>query len=153
MGIGGIVAAPFELTGGVLSAYAQLEAGKYNYQIGMSNAAAMDMEAKDLLVQGKSAEQDILRMGVQTNKAQESSYAAQGVEVTSGSALEVQQQTEKNARLAANIKQLDYMRAAWSKGLESNNARRQAGFALTSSRYAAGATLLGTAGNVASGVI
>jgi hypothetical protein len=153
MSAGGMIAAPFQLAGGVLSAYASLEAGKYNYKAGMFNANAYDMEAQDLLVQGKSAEQDILREGVQINKAQESSYAAQGVEVTSGSALEVQEQTEKNARLAANTKQLDYMRAAWSKGVAAHDSRKQAKFALRESRYQAFSSLLGAGGSAASGVV
>jgi hypothetical protein len=148
-GAGSAIAGGSGFVGGLMTAYAQLEAADYNYASGMFNAQMQDLQARDLLKQGVAAERDVLEQGETIASAQESSYAAQGVEVDSGTPQAVQNATKAEAQIAGNNAQLEYMRAAWGKRVEAKQGRRDAKMQRKAGRYAAFGSALSAVGSLA----
>lgn len=135
---------------GAVNAYGIYQSSKYNAKLLDLQAGYLDMQAADLLVQGKAAEQDVIEQGRQLRENQKAGYAGQNVEVSSGSAMEVQNQTRVLAQKEADRVQLDYARQAWAakteasfKRLEAKNTRRTGRFQAASSLLSGGASAAG----------
>ena len=138
-----IIAGGANILGCGVSAYGQ-------YKSAMANAALLDLQAKyldtqaaDMLVQGKAAEQDVIEQGRQLRETQKAGYAGQNVEVSSGSAIEVQEQTRDLAQQQADKTQLEYAREAWGLSTQATMTRKQAAVTRKTGRYQAMSTLLG----------
>jgi len=92
-------AAAISLTGTAVTAYSQYQAGRTNDIFATTNAAGADYQAKDALSRGKTAVARHRERVSQLLASQRVGYAAQGIRIDDGSALEVQQDTAQQAEL------------------------------------------------------
>jgi hypothetical protein len=145
--VAGIVAA----AGSAVSAYGQIKAGNFNAAVGRQNArnlnaAAADAEDRGDLAAGQSATQTGLLLG-----AQRARLAAGGVDVGSGSALDLLMNTAGIGEQDALTIRNNAAREAWGLRTQAKDQQAQARFARAAGLYGAGSTLLTGAGQVLSG--
>ena len=103
--------------------YAAYEAGKANQKINNYNAAVSDIQASDALARGEQSTADY---GVQTKKlvgAQKAAYAAQGIDLGTGSAADVQDTTQVQAARDVQTIRLNAMREAWGYKTQAKGFR------------------------------
>lgn len=115
-----------ELNAELISQGSQLNAGVDDF-----NAAAEQLQATSAIEQGKAQEVLLDQQIKQTIGAQRASYAAQGVEVSNGSALAVQEDTAYQGKLDALQIQTNAAIAAWGYNVEAQGTLLQAASTLT----------------------
>lgn len=141
-----IIGAALGVGGTLMGAYANaraLEAQGYaQRQAFEMNAKFAEFNAKQALERGDEAAKAYKDHVNKTIGTQRASYAAQGVDVNSGSAMEVQKQTaELGAQDVLTIKN-NAWREAWGMRVEAGNSRIQAQYAESTANATARATLL-----------
>jgi hypothetical protein len=132
---------------------AQNDAADYNAKMQNYNASVAQAQATSAKEKGKAEEAVIRRQGDQIKGAQRSAFAAAGVEVDSGSALDTLQETTGNVELDALQTRKNAADQAWAYGVDATNYQGQATLSKMSKRspgMAAGTTLLTGASNMAS---
>lgn len=141
-----ILGTPFALAGTGLAAYGILDASASNANLLESKAQYMQLQAADMINQGRAAALDAVQAGKSVVGAQQASYAGQGVEVGSGSALAVQQDTMAQSKKAADLASLQAARQAWGLSTSASFANQEASNTRRTGRIQAAAELLnGTA--------
>lgn len=148
--MGATAAVTSALTGGGLQAYGQYKAGKYQEQVAFQNAAIMDAQAADALRRGRIAAG---RQRQQTRGligAQRASFGAQGIDLASGSALDLQSDAAKFGELDALTILQNASLEDWALRTQATNTRYQGNIAAKLGRQQAYATLLNTGGSVLS---
>ncbi len=142
----GVLGTPFALAGTGLEAYGILDASASNANLLESKAQYMRLQAADIITQGRAAALDAVEAGNRMVGAQQTSYAGQGVDVSSGSALAVQQDTMAQSKKAADLASLQAARQAWGLSTSASFADQEAANTRRTGRIQAAATLLnGTA--------
>ena len=129
--------------------YASYQAGKANQKINNYNAAVADMQATDALARGETTASEA---GTKTREligAQKAAYAAQGIDVTTGSAAEVQDQTQQIAQRDIQTIRLNALREAWGYKSQAKGMRMAGKYAYQGGVNNAIGTGLSGAGQVA----
>lgn len=165
----GAAAAPLMMAGVSLSsAYIQSQEekmqGQYQQSVSNMNAAVLDAQANDAIVRGETAAAEALRSGnvsasnikkdaKRVSGSQRAALAAQGIDVSSGSASDVLSETEiqseQDFNRAKYFSKLDAItiknnawREAWGFKVESTNTRFSGNMARSAGDFKASNTLL-----------
>lgn len=127
-----------------VSVAGQVKAGNAAKKAGEFNAAVSELQAKDALARGKTDEARF-RQGVRALiGSQRAGFAAQGVDVGVGSALDVQAEAAFLGELDALTIRNNAEREAWAHRMEAINYRMGGQAAQRASRWNAAGTVLGT---------
>jgi hypothetical protein len=140
------VLAGLQAAGYVVSAYAQTQAlkaqGDYQKNQSEINARFRRLLAKDALKRGDEAAEEVRKKGEQVVGSQRAAAAAQGIDVNSDTALDLQVETDE--AVASDMRKIrnNAWRESWGFETEANNLISQGNMAVLSSRNMASATLL-----------
>ena len=132
---------------GAIKAQASWESGQLE-----RNAALMDFQAKEAVRMG---EKEAQQRALQTKKLmgrQRAVAAAQGIDVDSGSALDIAQETAGMGALDVATIRNNAWKQAWGFQVQASNARSQANMTRVQGKYNARQTLI-TGGMQAAGSI
>src|SRR5436309_562035 len=117
------------VTAGTLSQTAELNAQlieqgtELNAQVHDFNAAALEGQSKDAVQRGKEQE-DLFRKQIKgVIGSQRASYASQDLDISSGSPLEVQQDTARSGELDALAMRTNAAREAWGYTVAAKGER------------------------------
>lgn len=128
------------------SAYTQAEAtkaqAKFNEQQAKSAERMAEMQAQDAEQRGADEASRVRKQGKQVGGAQRAAMAAAGLDLSSGTAQELQTETyQASAEDALRVKNNAY-REAWGFRAEGANKRAQARMESIAAKYSARSTLL-----------
>ncbi len=130
--------------GAAVSAIGSVKAGNAQKRIAEFNAAIAEQQAVDAIARGAEDEANF-RAGVRgllgTEKA---GFAAQGVDIGIGSAVDVQVDTAFLGELDALTIRTNAAREAWGYRVEAENLRRGGAISQRAGRFQAATTILGT---------
>lgn len=138
-----------QLGGAFYSAYQQKEEAEKAAKIAEKNKAAAERAASDAIARGGLQASAIRHQGTRMIGAQRAGFAAQGVDISSGSALEIQGMTRVMSEYDAALAQNNAMREAWGYRTEGENFSAQAAALKTAGTNQAIGTLLGGFGQAA----
>ncbi len=116
--------------------------GIYQQQIAESNARSLETMAGDSLERGKQASSLVRQKAKSLKGSQRAGYAGQGVDVNSGTALAVQDETFTMGELDALTVKNNAWREAWGYKVEAQQTRAGGRFGSIANRNAASNTLL-----------
>lgn len=132
--------------GGIGSSIAQSRAIKAESQYASAqydmNARIASFQAKEAIRFGEKAAQQELKSTKQTIGKQRAMLAASGVEVSSGSALDIQASTAEQGALNALTIRNNAWREAWGYKMDAVSSRGQSRFAEISGKYKSRSTLI-----------
>lgn len=129
------------------SAFGAFNQASLQKRLAEQNAQMAEMAAQDALYQGQIAAHQSQRQHAQLKGSQRASLAANGVELSEGSALNLLTDSDFMKQQDTAMIQLNAARLAWGYRTQGLNYRRQAAF---SNPLGAGlGSLLGSAGQVA----
>lgn len=111
-----------ELNAQLIEQGSELNAGVHDF-----NAAALEGQAADAIARGKQTEDLFRKQLHQTIGSQRASFAAQGVEISSGSAEQVQEDTAYQGELDALTIRTNAAREAWGFRVAAEGETLQAG--------------------------
>lgn len=127
-------------------AYSQSEALKSqsDYQRSMSaiNARFADIQGKDAIERGEKEAQKLKKGAKRTIGAQRAALAAQGIDVNEGSALELQEDTDKLSSEDAMQIRNNAWREAWGYRVQAQNISSQSAMSSIGANAQARSTLL-----------
>lgn len=132
--------------GGAYSAYAS---GRENRRIARFNAAMQQIRARDAIFRGQIAEQSLRTKTRRLIGAQRAAYAGQGVDVESGSALEVQADTAYQGELDAITIRNNAFREAFGLEIDAAQTMQAGQWAYRAGINNAAGTILGGASSAA----
>ena len=112
-----------ELNASLIESGSELNAKVHDF-----NAAALDMQATDAIAVGAQQETIFRQQLRGVIASQRASYAAQGVEVSSGSAEEVQESSAYQGELDALQIRVNAARSAWGYNIQAEGERQQAAY-------------------------
>lgn len=130
------------LIGTAYSAYAQNEAGRYNRRVAEANAENQAALARDAQERGRIAESQRREETRKRLAIQRVSSAARGVEVDSGSALDLLEGTAWEGELDALQIRSNAQREAWGHRAAAGQSRAQGALASSSAKSGAMGSLL-----------
>lgn len=133
------------ILGGAMQAKAQGEEADAQAVAARTNAAIAESQAEQAKAVGALEEQQIFRKMRQTIGAQRAAFGSANVDPSSGSALDLQTEAAQLGTEDAYIARSNAMRQAWGFGVEAQQSREAARYALRSGRQAQRRTLLTTA--------
>jgi len=136
--------------GGVSSAMSENAAGKFNQIQAKHNARIADLQAEDAILRGRDDERLFRRQTDVLIGAQRTSLAAQGIEIDSGTALRIQEDTAALGELDALTIRNNARREAWGYQVQAGDQRLRGDIARAEGRNRAMSTLLGTGTGVIS---
>jgi hypothetical protein len=142
MGIGSLVQGGMSLYGANKEAAALREQGEYRNKIGQINANLANEQATDAIKRG---EQDTFLVRDQAAKvqgAQQVAFAASGVDSNSGSAADVQRESQIAASMDVTKIRNNAHREAWGYRVQADNATREGRLAQIAGNNAADSTLI-----------
>lgn len=134
------------VAGGVTGAYGQYQAGQHNQKLMDANAQIADWQAQDALDRGKdeaAKHRSAVRRMVGSQRAR---LAAQGIDIESGSALDLQLDTARLGELDALTIENNAAREAWGYRVQAQDYRTRGAIARYEGKQAAVGTLLTTGG-------
>lgn len=143
MGIGAVVGLMSAST--AMSAGSSFFSGRYNQQIADMNADMADAQARDAITRGQEEERRHRQSVQGLIGRQRAALAAQGVDVNSGSALDVQADAAKFGALDAVTIRNNAAREAWGYRVQAANYKAEGRLAFNRGMLDAGGTLLGGA--------
>ncbi len=117
----GTIAETSELNAQLIEQGSELNAGVHDF-----NAAALEMQATDAVSRGRDQEDRFRTQIKGLIGSQRASFAAQGVDVGSGSAVDVQEDTARQGELDALTIRTNAAREAWGYTVESEGETLQA---------------------------
>lgn len=144
----GFTAGMMMVAGGAMNATSQYQAGKAQSQIAGYNARVAEAQAVDAIERGELEESRQRSSTQQLIGSQRARLAAQGIEIDSGSALEVQEDTAALGEMDALMIRNNAAREAWGYRTQAADYRNQGTIAKAQGTSQAIGTILGTAGNV-----
>ena len=133
--------------GAATSAIGAYQQAKVAGEVAARNAKLADLQAEDALRRGENEAAELRRRVAATKSAQRVSLAARGLDLTYGTAADLQDQTDFFGELDVATVRTNARKEAWSRRAQSTNFQAEA----LSQRpwLSAGNTLLGGAGKVA----
>lgn len=133
------------LFGGATSAAGQVASGISGRSAGRYNARVLLAQASQERVRGRFEERAIRASGEQVAGAQRAALAAQGVDIGSGTALELQQQTAELSERDALQARLNAALSVWGLKSQAKQERYRGELAYRAGINQALGTLLGSA--------
>lgn len=130
----------------VYGAYAQNEAGRQQQKIANRNADLLDASASDAIQRGEEQARKITRQARSLRGRQRVALAGGGVDVNSGTALDLQEETTALGKLDAATMRKNSWTEAWGIRMQAGNQREAGAFAKRTGRNQAIGTLIGGAG-------
>lgn len=130
------------IAGAVTQANAMRTQAAYQQQVGDTNARLSEMSASDAISRGDKSATLVQKQGQQTIGSQRAGLAAQGIDVNSGSASDVQSSTAAMAAQDALTVKNNAWREAWGYKVQANQATLGGQFAKIGGDAAANSTLL-----------
>ncbi|EOG9916790.1 hypothetical protein ACLMR0_006526 [Pseudomonas aeruginosa] len=119
-------AAAASVGGGILSAYSQIQQGKYAVRTANRQQAYLNRQARQVLDQGEFEDAQLYEQGRQIVGAQRAGFAANGVDVNSGSASRVQESTMNQVAMDAEQVRRNAFNQAFGIVTQGNEGVRQA---------------------------
>lgn len=116
--------------------------GRFNANQLEFNARLAEMDRADELKRGKDEQKFIKKRGAQMIGSQRAALAAQGIEIDSGTAALIQEETAEQVELESLTAGNNAWRRAWGLEVEALGARTSAAFTRESSRNRARNTLI-----------
>jgi hypothetical protein len=135
--MGASAAIGLTLVGGVIGAAGHLQAGEMNQQLSEYNARVADLQADDALARGRDLEGRLRLKGKQLIGTQRVRLAAQGIDVTRGSALDVQADTAAELERDIITVRNNAAREAWGYRVQVVDSRFRGEVAQTEAKYGA----------------
>lgn len=127
-------------------AYAQNEAGRQQQKIANRNAELLDASAADAIQRGEEQARQVKRQARSLRGRQRAAAAGGGVDVNSGTALDLQEETTALGEIDAATLRKNAFREAWGIRMQASNQREAGAFAKRTGRNQAIGTLIGGAG-------
>ncbi|WP_341986812.1 virion core protein, T7 gp14 family [Pseudomonas aeruginosa] len=119
-------AAAASVGGGILSAYSQIQQGKDAVRTANRQQAYLNRQARQVLDQGEFEDAQLYEQGRQIVGAQRAGFAANGVDVNSGSASRVQESTMNQVAMDAEQVRRNAFNQAFGLITQGNEGIRQA---------------------------
>lgn len=132
------------------TAYSQNEAASQQRKLANRNADLIDAQATDATRRGEEEAAAVKRRARAIRGAQRASFATQGVDVNSGTANDLQEETTTLGSIDAETTRKNAFREAWGLTQSADNQRLSGRYAQQAGRNQAVGTLLGGAGDSAS---
>jgi len=126
----------------ISSVAATKDQARFQANVANANASMEDMKAEDAIRRG---DKEAAALRIQTKKlagAQRAAYAGQGVDINTGSAGEVQAESQTMGALDAITIKNNAWREAWGYRVQAENYRSDARFAKVAARNARRNTIL-----------
>ena len=146
------------VSGSFLDAFSQKSQGEYEVGQYLFNAAISDMLAQESIEIGNKRAAKIKQIAGQIIGKQRASFAGQNVDVSTGSAIELQEDTRRQSTLDALETQNNAWKQAWGYQIKALDQRTQAEFKKIQSEssfqqtlISGGAQLVSSAASVAGG--
>ncbi len=139
------------LAGSGISAYGQYEQSQAEGRALDANARRTQAAAADALRRGANEAGQARIEGTKVIGEQKAAIAAAGVDVSSGSAVDLMAETRRTSELDAKTIQNNAAREAWGLRMEADDMRRQAARVRKAGKYGAVGTILGGLSGAASG--
>ena len=146
----GLAKTGLDIFGSTIQAKGERLAGKYQKQVADSNAAVLDAQADDALDRGEKKSSQTMKNKLKVQAAQRAGTAAGGVDINSGSAMALTQETEYLAQEDVNQIKANAWQEMWGYRAQASDMRFQGSFAEATARQNAALTLL-TGGSKAVG--
>lgn len=140
--LGTISSAATSVSGGIIQSKALKSQGQYQKDVAELNAQAAELAATDAIKRGEKNAEKLRTKGKLIRGAQRAGYAAQGIEVDSGSAAEVQAETARMTTEDTIDIRNNAWREAWGYRFEAQNLRSGGLFASLDANNKAQNTLL-----------
>lgn len=129
------------------SAYAQNQAGKAQQDLADRNAKMIDAQADDAIVRGNE-EANLVRRGAKRLRGQQrAAFATQGVDVNTGTSLDLQEETTTLGEMDAATVRKNAWREAWGLKGRASNERLAGDYARRGATNSAIGTALGGIGD------
>ncbi|EPC4902307.1 TPA: hypothetical protein VDU70_002175 [Pseudomonas aeruginosa] len=148
--MGAALAAGAAGAGGLLNAYSQIQQGKDAVRTANRQQAYLNRQARQVLDQGEFEDAQLYEQGRQIVGAQRAGFAANGVDVNSGSASRVQESTMNQVAMDAEQVRRNAFNQAFGIVTQGNEGVRQARANYSARRLNAFSSLL-TGGSQAYG--
>jgi hypothetical protein len=136
------------LAGGAVSAYSQYSAGKLEQKLSNLNATVSDLQAADAYRRGDIEMANVRRKGALILGQQRAGLAGQGIDINTGSAATIQEQTRVMTEVDAQTVSNNAALEAWGYKASAIQSRFQGSMARAAGTQQAIGTLL-TAGSQA----
>lgn len=137
------------IAGAGVSAYGQVKAGRESKAAAEYNAQIADTQAEDALVRGRDEESRFRQELKGLIGSQRAGFAAQNIDVGSGSAVDVQADAAYLGELDALTIRSNAAREAWGYKVQAQGQRTAGSEASRAAKFGAASTLLGTGGSLA----
>lgn len=149
------VSAAVSAYGAYQSSMAQKKSAEYQAQVAQNNAQIASWNAQDALERGQRAEADQRMKNSQFKSDQRASLAARGLDLGEGSPVDILATTDFMGERDALAIRDNAAREAWGYRIQANNSTDNANLLISKANsenptMAAGMSLLGSAGSVAS---
>lgn len=128
--------------GTVVDVYGQYQSGKQNERLAKANARIAEMQAVDAIARGRESERRFRQDVSGLVGAERAALAAQGIEVDTGDALQIQEDTAALGELDALTIRNNAAREAWGYRVQAADYRAQGELARTEGTFGAFSTLL-----------
>lgn len=145
-----IIGTLLQMVGASSAADDDKAAAGYDAAVSEQNAAISDQTAADVTAKGHSDEEQYLRKVAQLQGTQRATIAANNIDASSGSALDIQAQTAAAGAADASRIRSNALREAWGYKVEAQNYRNDAAFERTTGKLRAHTRILTAYGNAAS---
>lgn len=144
------VAAAVTLFSAGVSAYSMVQQGKTAQQVANNNAKMAEYAAQDAQRRGEEDAMAVQRKAAALKSNQRVAMAANGLDLTYGTAADLQDQTDFFAQSDAATARTNASREAWRLRAGGEQDRAAGAAARSNASLSAAGTLLGAAGSVAS---
>lgn len=130
------------LTTSILQSSAMNAKGKFDQAQYEENAGLAELQAQNAILRGDVAAGNKVKQTKQVIGAQRTALASQGIDVSQGSALELQYDTRRTGELDAVMIKNNAWQEAWGYKMQALNYQGSGMFAKSAASYAAGNTIL-----------
>lgn len=129
--------AALAVAGAGYQAYAQNQAGKQQKKLADKNAELIDAQAEDALQRGEEQARAVRRATKKAVGSQRTAYATQGVDVSTGTAMDIQDETKLLGLSDEATVRKNAFREAWGLKKQASNQRLGGKYARREGRNAA----------------
>lgn len=144
------VAAVASIAGAGVAAYGMVQQGKTAQQVADNNAKMAEYAAQDAQRKGEEDAMAVQRKAAALKSNQRVAMAANGLDLTYGTAADLQDQTDFFAQSDAATARTNASREAWRLRSGGQQEAAMGAAARSNASLSAAGTLIGTAGSVAS---
>ena len=134
---------------GGATAYGQYQQGQVNKQVAYNNARMAEYAAQDAQRRGEETAIKAQQRARQVKGAQRAAMAARGLDLGTGTAAELQDQTDFFGETDASTARFNASQDAWSSRAQRDSLRAQGRAAARQANLQAFGTVLGSGGQVA----